>query len=218
MPENNPHLPVVTNRQVVQLDVVGSLFGGRTINRFYYMSPGPADPAPVSGTFCNDFWDAVKAGWTNAVSLDWSLVGILFRRVNIYGLAPQVVLAGGLTGPFVGSRLASCPPADCVVIKRRTSLIGKRARGRVYIAGVAENDHENGMLTATGLTNFGGLVVTLASGINHAGVNYQPSQVYWTHTPVGGGGIANVEGEVIFATDVDPIIRTQRRRQVGVGQ
>jgi len=215
MAENNPPLPIVANQVVMQVDLVGDLFGQRTLNRLYLMSPGPTDPIPAGGAFANAVWDNIKAAWTAAVSADWALQGIITRPVHVYGLVPTVTLRTGLVAPLDGVRGASCPPQDAVVIKRVTSLIGKRARGRIYVAGVAEEDHSSGELTLFGRANFDGLAFQLTAGVNVAGVNYQPSQVYWRHTPP---NTVEVRGQVIFQQLADRFIRSQRRRQIGRGQ
>ena len=214
MAENNPDLPLITTQRVLQMDVFGDIYGQRTINRFYYISPGPANPSPNLTDAAVEMWEGLNDPWCAAVSEDWTITGIVARDVTVYGLAPKVVLAAALTAPKAGALGPGVPPADAVCIKRTTAFAGKKARGRVFIAGLAEDDHEDGHLTAGAVTRFGALAVAVLLPFNVAGVGYAAAQAFWQHSPpdtvlVRAGGLVDAEA--------DAVLRTQRRRQLGRG-
>ena len=216
MAENNPAMPEISGQAVYEVSVIGSLFGQRTINVFYYIGVTPG-PEPVSQTgLANAFWDAVGTEWCDAVSDDWFLTAVAVKRVDVYGFLGTVVLAGDLANPNIqGTRGDSCAPQVAVVHKRNTLIVGKRGRGRVYIAGIPEADMAGGIISGALSTLHSDLDAKLGLGLVVGGETLGASQVFWQHTPP---SFVTLRGLFVAQWSHDLISRSQRRRQIGRGQ
>jgi hypothetical protein len=130
-----------------------------------------------------------------------------------------------LTQPLPGLITGDCLPGqNSIVVQLNTNTKGRAGHGRFYLPGVSESSSANGQvagtqLTATqalanGLENFYGPGGTFA---NYRLCIYSPEQLdpprVRPFKPRPG-----VVSRLVEDTRVDPIIRTTRRRAIGVGR
>jgi hypothetical protein len=132
------------------------------------------------------------------------------------------VLTPPLPGTAVGTGL---PGQDAVLFSLKTGLKTARARGRVYWPGATEEQHDAGHLSTAGVApweTFRGYILANYLGETPASgwtlVTYSPEQLDPPKPPPTfkprPGRIVTTVNDVL----VDTVIRSQRRRQVGVGQ
>lgn len=130
-----------------------------------------------------------------------------------------------ITQPSPGTIAGDCLPGqNSAVVQLNTNNKGRGAHGRFYFPGISETWHSNGQLTGTQLAN----ITALANGLENfygpgglfAGYRlaiYSPEQLLPPRVrpfkPRPGTIVQLVED-----TRVDPILRTTRRRAIGVGR
>ena len=155
---------------------------------------------------------SVEVNWNEVVVSDVSPTGK--RSVHV-----------ALTQPAPGLILGDCLPGqNSVVVQLNTNNKGRGGHGRFYLPGVSETYQQNGQLIGSQLT----AVTALANGLENfygpggifAGFRlaiYSPEQLdpprVRPFKPRPGTIVQLVED-----TRVDPIIRTTRRRAIGVGR
>jgi len=116
------------------------------------------------------------------------------------------------------------PPQDCVLFTFQTGAKSSRARGRVYWPGLAESHQIAGLLEAGGSGAWTVLVTAITA--NYLGttpvsglrlVNFSPEAL--TAPPPPPAFKPRVGDMITPVTNVvlDTVVRSQRRRQVGVG-
>lgn len=130
-----------------------------------------------------------------------------------------------LTQPYPGLITGECLPGqNAIVVSLSTGQKGRRKHGRFYLPGVSESSSSNGVVTGSQLT----AAQALGNGLENF---YGPSGIFagWRMvvyspidtTPPPPRKWKAKETELvtpILETRVDPIIRTQRRRAIGVGR
>jgi hypothetical protein len=151
------------------------------------------------------------SNWTNVTISDTNPTGSETVDLPITQPSP-----GTLTGD-------SLPPQDAAVVSLRTGIKGGRRRGRFYLPGLSETFQVDGRLTGTQLTNIQALIQAILNAYGPSGtesdyrlVVYSPEKLTFAPPrvpkPRPGTLTTQVTGWV-----VDPVIRTQRRRAIGVG-
>lgn len=116
------------------------------------------------------------------------------------------------------------PPQNAIVVGLRSGSKGGRKRGRLYFPGVTENGNTNGELGGAQLTAVQGFAQKLTDTYGPAGTNtdyrlviYSPETLTFraprVPKPRPGTMITEVQ-----STTLDPFIRTQRHRSIGLGQ
>jgi hypothetical protein len=120
--------------------------------------------------------------------------------------------AGSISSP--GDLL---PPQDALVASLRTALKGRSFRGRTYLTGFGEVQQVAGIWQSSALGN-------VPEGFDWLLNRYGPSG---TSTAFQWSVVSRVNGGIVRPTPVstpvtsyslDPVVRTQRRRQLGRGQ
>lgn len=183
---------------------------------------------PAAGTEADD----IAASWAatvmplvlaaTSVEINWFDIVVSDVRTAAAGGLASVTL--GLTQPNPGLVTGDCLPGqNAVVVGLRSGLKARRGNGRFFVPGVSETNHANGVLTGTQLTAVQALADGIMSAYGPGGtegnmrlVIYSPEDL--TPPPVKvfkprpGVVVTPVTGQ-----HVDPIIRTQRRRSIGVG-
>jgi hypothetical protein len=181
-----------------------------------------AEGAQNQATLIASWRGAVESAMLNAMSGSVALVsydavdvkpGLLATRRE--ELSPP--LNGFITGDMA-------PPQDCVLFTFQTAAKSRRARGRVYWPGLAESHQIAGLLEAGGSAAWTALITSITA--NYLGttpisgfrlVNFSPERLTApppppTFKPRPGDVITSVTNIVL-----DTVVRSQRRRQVGVG-
>lgn len=131
-----------------------------------------------------------------------------------------------ITPPLAGAIVGEAtPPQDAILFSLKTDSKSLRARGRVYWPGLPELSQESGNLLATAQTTWGALIAAITgqyvgtspvSGfrlVNYSKEQLDPPKPPPVFKPRPGVIVTPVTNLVL-----DTIIRSQRRRQTGVGQ
>lgn len=195
---------------VYRLALVGSLFNQQIVNVLHYQLT--ADPTLSFSA------QSLVNMWTAAITPTWRATVVdsyIFDHVactKLHPVGPATIIA-----PFAGGTigLRALPPLPCNVaasITKRTALIGRRHRGRMALAGLANADNVVGLLSPTAF----GLIQTLANALENplAGPDGDARPVVWTrHVDVLPANSATP------ITDMEPqtTVRVQRSRTVGLG-
>lgn len=101
----------------------------------------------------------------------------------------------------------SLPSEVAAVITKRTGLAGRKYRGRAYVPGIPVTYETDSQLNSTGLTGIGAIATKLATALTGSG---------WTFFPTLYHRAAHTYNDLSQCT-ARPILRCQRRRQVGRG-
>jgi hypothetical protein len=197
------------------------LDGQTMINVFGYQqmsgnSSGDTDQVQLGKAFENVILAAQVNTWADQVSYGF----LEIRELALPG-DPIVGIDYAFT-PGTGTvEEPSVPPAVAVVIRRRTSFLGRKYRGRVYCFGCPQSMVVNGaLLPTTGGHNQFAALATLMEGTIVSGdpgaPTFRPVLVAKDATVVGGDN-PGWRVTPITSCVVDDTLRSQRRRQLGVG-
>lgn len=115
---------------------------------------------------------------------------------------------------LVGSALGACLPGNaCVVIRKRNNFIGRINKGRWYLSGVPSSALDDGKLSAAArqaLQNWSSVLLS-AWDTDIDGNGFRVRIATWSAS----GTIQS--SRILTSTYVDDVIRSQRRREIGVG-
>jgi hypothetical protein len=201
-----------------RIATVGKLFNQAVVNTFYYQqttnnASGASDFSQLFDALDSNIFPPLASCVTADVT--WGVAEI--RRMVIPPAAPtgedfDMNRFGGIATPTL-------PPANCVVIRRKTGFLGRKYRGRIYVPGIPSAWVTNGQLTnATGLIAFDNLAAVLRQPIASGGANPTTfTPVLATLVPGVPPNPATLRVNTIVNTFVDPVLRVQRRREIGVG-
>lgn len=203
----------MATNDIYALSIRGTVNGSQTINTLAFKQLS-ATAGDTRITLAQDWDTNIMPSWVSGISNQWSVVDYSVRDV-VPGTGAEVVVAPAAAR--VGNDVSDpLPPSDAMVFTLRTTLKGRSFRGRVYWGGMAESSQSGGLFTSAWVANrtavrstiFGryitnaattgyqiGVISTVSNGIP------RPSPVF---TP-------------LFDIQVQPRVRTIRRRQIGVG-
>lgn len=178
-------------------------------------SGGPAD---LAGSWVASVMPLVDAATSQEINWD----DVLVSDTATAGSEQQIL---PLTQPHPGLVTGDCLPGqNAVVVSLRSGVKGRRRRGRFFLPGVSEANQANGLVTGSQLT----AITALADGLRtHYGPTGSEASyrlvVYSPPTPpfkAPKPPPVHTDTLVtpVVALPVDPVIRTQRRRTIGVGQ
>lgn len=130
-----------------------------------------------------------------------------------------------ITQPHPGTIAGdSLPNQNAMLVGLRTGTKGRRRRGRFYLPGVAESGQTDGVITGAQLT----AVQALAQGIINAygGGGTETNWRLVIYSPPSPPFVPKAAPPVhtdtlitpVTSHDIDEVIRTQRRRSIGVGE
>jgi hypothetical protein len=177
-----------------------------------------ADPADLVASWIATIMPLVTA----ATSVETNWLSVMASDTNPLGAASVEV---GLTQPNPGAIAGDAlPPQNAVVVSLRTGLKGGRRRGRFFVPGISETGTALGRLSGTQLTAIQALASGIMGAYGSAGTeaaNYRLavySPIDTTPPPPKPFKPKN-DRLVTHITEftVDPVVRTQRRRAIGVG-
>lgn len=163
-----------------------------------------------------DFDTNLVATFAAAVAADVS-----YESITVEAVAPPTLatierdISPDVAGTQVGEAL---PPANAAVFSLRTPNKGRRYRGRFYLSGIERTFGNAGQVDGAGLTALQALATALDAryGVGGTSADYRMvvhSPEDLTAEPPRVGTITTDVTSIV----VDPVIRTQRRRQIGVG-
>jgi len=125
-----------------------------------------------------------------------------------------------LPGAGTSTMTVGCPPATAVIGRKRTPLIGRKYRGRNYYTGLPIGSTSLGQLTGAALTAWTAAVSGFIAATPGFGGDNTPifsPCIVGALTVNEAGKPLTYRNTQITSTDVDPILRQQRRREIGVG-
>lgn len=114
----------------------------------------------------------------------------------------------GVVGAIAGDAL---PPACALVIRKRTAFAGRRYRGRLFVPMLSESDQVNGIWAGA---NYLALAAAWDSLLATVLVGADGGEYIPIIFPKNG---TTASAKIITSSSSDPVVRQQRRREVGVG-
>lgn len=174
-------------------------------------------------TDMNALGDAIRQNVNNNLAPGLS-EDIEFTSVEIRTFVPPPTPITGIDYDF-GTPVpgevtsAALPPLVTVNIKRLTSMLGRRYRGRQYVSGLAAADAENGQVTTAWAAANAAAFERFAADVINAGGTGDPdfTPCIASLDPTVVSPIPGIRTTDINAAVVDQTLRNQRRRQVGIG-
>lgn len=208
---------------VYKAGIVSNLFSQEVVNVLHYRQ------ASANGTIEDSRTQLAKAIWSNIVlgALKPLVCNTLhFERIDIRDVIAPPGTVGGIDWyPDPNSQAGSvtttcCPPTVAVVIRKRTTLLGRAYRGRAFFAGIPIGSTSLGLLSEAAQAAWeadltSALAVTINSG-ETGGPDFAPVLVGALRA-VQPGPITSYRVTPIVSADLDPVLRVQRRREIGVG-
>jgi hypothetical protein len=239
-----PNLPW-PGRTIFQIALIGSAHGSQIVNTLHFQAGSAIIPPIMSDDVAfaaseelAALWETVGlATWKSCHPTDYALNMIRCQVIERPGeykkrLTPVEMVPTG--GAAAGSASSSEEMSAAAVVRWRTTLAGKRFRGRMYIGPLPANYSDNGRLATAGMTTVNAHALALKNAFAVGGSSHNefaltiysrsynegeygypqgvhPSKSFF-YPPDYAGNATNV---TTYA--VDSVLRTQRRRQIGVG-
>ncbi len=186
--------------QTYRLSVQGLLFGQTVVSVFHYAKPD-GDPDDLAAELVDAWNSQLWAEYMHCVAGDYSAYSISAKLVGGVNYAEVPVSgSGGRTGSVAA-------PQTSATITWSTAFAERSARGRTFFPALSISDHDNGLLS-TELLNVLGTFATFMLGDL---VTASSTFFFSVHSYVYG------TTRHILSYRANPIVRTQRRRELGVG-
>jgi hypothetical protein len=204
---------------IVRVRTRGTLLGSRVeFGVWLRYETAAADAADLAASWTAEVMPTVIAA--SPIGLNWD--SLLISSAQATGAESQMFPftqpnPGALTGEVL-------PVQNAAVVGLRTGIKGGRRRGRLYFPGITEAGNDDGKLNGAQLTAIQGFAQKIIGTYGPAGTNtdyrlvvYSPETLTFKPARVPKPRPGTIVTEVqTFA--LDPVIRTQRRRALGVGQ
>lgn len=195
--------PGIIVGDVLATQLIGQVFGQTTVTTFHWVVDAIVG-VPTLTDVLNALNTNMVPDFLDICSEDWSAQILRGRRVSPNPTRSYDVVLGGLDGVVASPSL---PPSVAGVIARYTNAPGPRGRGRIYVPGVPASYHDDGLLTNLGLNSYAAFTPHLDLQKVLAGVaTLDPVLFRRPNT------ITRIEG-----TKINVALRSQRRREIGVG-
>ena len=234
------------HRTICQLSIIGSAFGQQFVNVHHFEASsamegdiGSDQDAQAEGAQLATGWiTAQKAAYLGCVSTDYGMVMVRAQILERPGQREHRLTPSEIPSSGAGTGGQALGPSEdtsvCGVVRWRTPQAGKSFRGRNYFGPIAAAWRTNGLLATAGVTALTAYKDAMISGYGAT----TPPGVGWVMTvysrPYDQGEYGYVVGsgaqrEMHFPPDyngnstnvtlgaIDPVLRSQRRRQIGVG-
>jgi len=184
------------------------------------MTSGTGTPEDLAATWVATIMPAVDAATSAEVNYNEIVVSDV-RRAEDGGVSTVVL---SLTQPHPGLVVGEClPNQNAIVVGLRTGRKGKRFSGRLYLPPPVEANTSNGLVTGTQLTAVQALAQLLITTFGAGGtepqyqlVVYSPPTPPYVPKPAPPVHTDTLKTPVT-SHDVDQVVRSQRRRAIGVG-
>lgn len=220
--------------------------GQKIVNVFHFEATSALELVMPDDATAQNAGATLATAWLTAVGPSWALAhgadytGLVIRSQVLqrpaqyeHRLAAMEIAATGANA-FGGSAAADDPMTACV-LKWQTPIAGKGFRGRTYLGPVPDVYSVNGLLAGNGIVNAASIITAVLGRFRVTNAtppvdwnftiysrpyNFQeygyatghnPNRV-WKYPPDYAGNSTNVT-----AGTTDPVIRVQRRREIGVG-
>lgn len=201
----------------------GELFGQEVVHVTYWLQSTPNTSGISSRRQLSQFLANAWVGNLSPLQTpSFSIIDVTVTDVVPFGDTSGEDVFSDNPLPFAGTSTltVTCPPATAVVGRKRTSLIGRKFRGRNYYTGIPIGSTSLGQLTNSGLTGWTAGVSAFIAPFNGFGGDNTPTflpLIVGVLTTNEAGKPLTYRSTQVTSTDVDPILRQQRRREIGVG-
>lgn len=190
---------------VYQITVVGLHHGQQVVNVLHYqVLVGAA--ADYSAELANLWSNQNLNNYRACCSAEYRCTGLLSQKVKPIPALTAVSLTIG-EGTGTGSA-NSLPSSNSVVITKRSAIAGRTGRGRIYMPGVPTTFEDNSQVTGAGLNVYNNFAQT-ALTMENDGSTLQVQMTLLSRK--------TLTTRLVVSVDARPILRNQRRRQVGRG-
>lgn len=190
---------------VLLFEIVGTLNGQTTISTFHYrwMADNSADQiteadadAAIRLTLSTPYRECLTTDWTGLVTRTF----VVKPSSTVPALVTTFTPDGTVDPPTL-------PPTNAVCITRRASRRGPRGRGRVYLPAVPVAWTTGGLVTTT--TAYTAFAEAMIDEIGVAAPAGTLTPCLWSR--------ATDLNSTVDAYTVQSVLRSQRRRAIGVG-
>jgi len=239
-----PHGPWTKNL-LYQLTLIGVCDTAQIVNVHHYEASNASDGlltndaarSNSAGLLADDWIANLKTAWLTMHPPEYTLQMVKAQVLEVKGETNRKLsqVERAQTTSNIGLAAAASEVTHvAAVIRWRTPVAGKSSRGRTYVGPLPSNWMSSGVLTApatTAITAYGTamrtrytfagtpatayLLTIYSKPYNHQEYGYptghNPTRT-WYYPPDYDGNSTNVT-----EFQVDPILRVQRRREVGVG-
>jgi hypothetical protein len=201
---------------IIRLRIHCRIHGGEVLNILHFV-----DDTGISGDgaqdLCNDFRTNMEATMRARASTDTFFEYIEAVKIVPYGEGPRTSI---WPSSIAGGVATTTPSATlCEVLTIHSAQIGRRHRGRMFLAGIAPAAMLSGQVTPAQTTRTSAFATALATRYMVAGHPSQFTLGIWSKTIAGPDPPWPTSAFTrATALTVRTIIRNQRRRQVGVGR
>lgn len=142
-------------RDILYQSILTSVCAGQTCQNVLWFRTYEGSTYPTTQAELTDMHTNVNAWFvTNLVNFsnnNWSPVTLVSRVMA--GDLPYQAISNYVN--VVGIKSGDgMPPHDAAVISLYTPFHGKRLHGRIYLTGLSESDHANGLLNTLAMTNY----------------------------------------------------------------
>lgn len=207
--------PAGVVNDVVQCTVRANQFGQFYQTSFYYQIqaitvPGAGIYTDLHAAFQANVWTELRPFLSDSVENArlrlqkvFPLPRYLFRFID---LVPAVGLDDGVP----------LPPATSAVIRAYGSVARRDNRGRNFLFGLTTQNNQEGQIPAAAMANWRALAELIYED-DLIGTSYTWRPVIFAPSRPGPPPVG-AHVEPIVASDVNPVLRVQRRREIGVGE
>lgn len=209
--------PEVARNDWVEVNLVGRYHGQVCITTHLYLHSGESqagmtlDLEQVADEFLLVFWTDPAPRYRDKLSSAYTLTAVTAQIISpvrsiLWPAAPQAADAPGLVAG------ASLPSGVAAVVRRRGNIGDRHNYGRVYLPGLSVTYVLDSQLTQLGKDALQVVADAMATDqlVPGTGGNaiFQPHILNKANIPA---------SRIVTHGQVDPIVRYQRRREVGVG-
>lgn len=196
------------------LSVWGRLFEQETRTEFAYLNTSPGILS-LATEIVPAFEDQHLAAICNLITSDWNVYNIrgdayedVGGVMQALGFRDHASTASGTVAP------PTCPPQCAGVLRRRVGTIGRANRGRIFYPGVPYNSQTGGKMTNAYYANMMVQCAFLANPLKGGdGVTELCKPMLLSRAANGA-----IDGwQFVQYWDANPVVRSQRRREFGVG-
>lgn len=158
--------------------------------------------------------DMINPSWFNAVSafLPTEVEMDEATMQRVYPVPPGNAVSQGVVVSNGGGATSQAGHV-CALIRKRSNYAGRKYRGRIYVPGVPTGCLTNGLISGSCLTKLEAIASVLKTSYTSGSGNYTVRPCIYYRSKDG------LVKRVVYITStyVDPVPRSQRRREIGVG-
>jgi len=240
-----PNLPW-PHRTICQLSLLGSSHGQAVVNTFHFEAATTLESTfltdtlriSAGATLAGAWWTATRPSWVALHGEDYTVNTVRAQILEVGGkwrhrLTPTDQTLSSLNIGTITPEAESM--ANSLVIRWRTPQASKSTRGRSYVGPLPDAWEDNGRLTTTPVNNANGFINDVLTEWGHQNpIAPEPWGLVIYSRPYNNGDYAYPQGKNptrtfyyppdyagkatgVVSGAVDSVIRSQRRRQIGVG-